>query len=350
MKILFHVPHLSTIYAGRTIYASYKRAFEAQGHEFKFLTADAHKDLLASFQPDILFTSINDYFLKFLDIDSVLKAKNQGMKVFINCPFWKSPMSKTRINEASSLSTNKKYLKLVNDTKLGDIYYNSCDSSDGRMQGFEKATGYKHHTVLLAADKHIHFPEISNNFKSDIAYIGTNLPGKRQFISEYVDPLRKMCDVRFYGQDWSPADRIFGLVQRLSQYLNIPYFSSLQQPQLKLEDERKIYSSSLISINIHEDYQKEFGGDLNERTFKIPACAGFQVTDYVSCIEKYFIDGIDIVIARNRSEWFEKINHYIKYPEKRVKIIEAGRKKVLSHHTYDHRVKQLITIYEKSFS
>jgi spore maturation protein CgeB len=122
---------------------------------------------------------------------------------------------------------------------------------------------------------------------------------------------------------------------------------SFLNPSLKLEDERKIYSSSIISLNIHENYQKKFGGDCNERTFKIPACGGFEITDYVKCIGKYFKDGKEIIMAKNKDDWFDKIDYYIKNPEKRISIIENGRKVVMRKHTYHNRVKQLIKLYEK---
>lgn len=213
------------------------------------------------------------------------------------------------------------------------------------MAGLEKTTGFKHYTILLAADKTMHFPEYSDKFRADISYIGTYLPEKRRFLKEQVFPLKKRYDVKIYGQGWTFFDRVKGFTQKVGQYFNIPYLRSLQKAKLNLEDERKIYSSSTISINIHEDYQKRFGGDCNERTFKIPICGGFEITDDVACIRKYFEEGKEIIIAKNRNDWFEKIDYYMKNPDKRLPIIEAGRKKVLEKHTYHNQVEQIINIY-----
>ena len=214
------------------------------------------------------------------------------------------------------------------------------------MKGFEESTGYKYQTIPLAADKTMHFPEYSEKFEADISYVGTYLPEKRGFIKERVLPLKKRYDLRLYGQDWMLKDRLAGWGQRIGQYFNIPLLRQLQKPKLRLEDERKIYASSLISINIHKDYQKRFGGDCNERTFKIPACGGFEITDGVACIRRYFKEGEEIVIARDKDDWFEKINYYIKNPEKRIPIIEAGQKKVLTEHTYHNRVRQILNIHK----
>lgn len=298
-----------------------------------------------SFKPDIFITSLSHFYIKFIDLELIQKQRENGLKVFVNIPFWSSPMSKLRVNETSSLSSNQAHIDLIKSNSFGDVYFNICEQGDDRMDSFEAVTGYKHHTIPLAADKTLLYEEYSENFKADVSYIGTYLPEKRDFIRQYVFPLMKKYNVRLYGQDWTLRDRIFGFMQKVGQYFNIPFMRSLQKPKLQLEDERKVYASSLVSINIHEEYQKKFGGDCNERTFKIPLCGGFEITDDVACIRKYFKEDEEIIIAKNNEDWFQKIDYYIKNPEKRLAIIEAGRKRVLAEHTYHNRVAQIVNIY-----
>jgi hypothetical protein len=318
MNILYHIPHLNSINAGRTIYAGYKNAFESLGHRFCPLTAlDDQAVLFEREQPDILITSLAQYTLKFLDLNIIRQYKKRGLKLFVVIPFWKSPMSKLRVNETPSISGNSTFVDLIKSGTFGDVYFNMCEQGDPRMEGFEKVTGYKHHTILLAADRTLHFPEYSDTYKADISYIGTYLPEKRTFFRQQVFPLKKKYDLRLYGQDWSFLDRTRGFIQKVGQYFNIPIVRSLQKPKLELSDERKIYHSSIISINIHEDYQKQFGGDCNERTLK-SACGGFEITDDVACIRKYFNDGEEIIIAKDMNDWFDKIDYFIRYPDQRL--------------------------------
>lgn len=347
MKILYQMLSLDTIYAGRTIYHGYKNACEDLSHEFLPYTANDNLEvLLKEFKPDIFITALNKYSLKFLDLNLLNRYRKNGLKVFVNIPFWTSPLSKSRINESVSLGDNKEYVSLIRENKLGDCYYNICEQGDARMEGFEKITGFPYHTILLAADKTILKFDFDEKFKSDIAYIGTYLPAKRQFFQEYVFPLEKKYNLRLYGQDWTQKDRMLGWIQRIGQYFNIPYLRSIQKPKLQLEDEARVYSSATVCINVHETYQKEFGGDCNERTFKIPLCGGFEITDDVACIHRYFRDD-EMVIAKDKIDWFQKIEYYIRNPEKRLPIIEAGRKRVLADHTYHNRVQQIIDIYKK---
>jgi len=347
MKVFFHVPSESTIYAGRTIHAGYKHAFEDMGHEFVTLTAQSDQaTLFREERPDILITSLTHYSLKFLDVEAVTKQKKEGMKVFVNIPFWHSPMSRLRINETPSLSENREHRELIRSGTFGDVYYNNCEQDDERMAGFSEATGYPYETILLAADKVMHFKEEEERFHADLSYIGTYLPEKRKFMKEALFPLRKKYDLRLYGQDWTVYDRGMGLIQKAGQFFNVPFLSHVQKPKLSLEDERRIYASSTISLNIHEEYQKRFGGDCNERVFKIPACGGFEITDDVACIRRYLKEDVEIVIAKNKEDWFQKIEYYIEHPEESQSIIEAGRNRVLAKHTYHNRVLQMMHLYE----
>ena len=114
---------------------------------------------------------------------------------------------------------------------------------------------------------------------------------------------------------------------------------NLRKPKLSLEDEAKIYFSSKISINVHEEYQLDFGGECNERTFKIPASGGFQIVDDVAVISKYFKKGEEILVASNNDEWRDMVQHFLQHEDERQMIARAGRERVLSEHTYDHRVR-----------
>lgn len=348
IKFLYHIPHTNTIYAGRTISNGYKNAILDMGHDFKYLTAEVRtqKDLIESYKPNILMMSLSRYSLKFIDIKMVRELRKQGLKVFVNTPFWKSPLSKTRINEVPGLSENKELLDFIVKDRIGDVYYNVCEPEDERMGGFEEATSYKRYTIPLAADKITLKGDYRERFKADVSYIGTNLPQKRAYFNEVLFPLGEKYNLNLYGQDWYLKDRLLGWVQRGGQYLNIPVLKNAQKPKLKLEDEANIYKSSIVSVNIHEDYQRKYGGDCNERTFKIPLSEGFEITDDVECIRKYFKEDAEIVVAKNKDDWFDKIDYYIKNPEKRLAIMEAGRKRVLADHTYHNRAETLLDIYK----
>lgn len=346
MKVIYQLPNPNSIYAYRTIYNGYKNAFTDLGHKFYTLTQDDNiEKFLDKHQPDLFMTSTHFFYRKYLDFNALKKHRNRGMNMLTKIDFWNSPFGHTRINEAQSMKQDKEALRLILDGDYGHEFYHTVERDDMRMDGFEKTTGFKYHTIPLAADKVTLRVDIDPKFKADISYLGTNLPQKREFFAKYVYPLGNKYDLKLYGQDWTAYDRALGWMQKFGAYFNLPIIKSIQKPKLKLEEEAKIYSSSKVSINVHEDYQKKFGGECNERTFKIPFCGGFEVVDNVACISKYFIPGKEIIIGESNTDWYEKVEYYLKNPEKRIPIIEAGRKLVAEKHTYHNRVNQIVKIF-----
>jgi len=348
MKILFHMPSLYTLNTGRTVYNGYKNAFRDLKHEFRVLTSDDNqKDVFEKFNPQIFMAGISPLNIKYLNLDLLKTQKKNGMKVFVNTPFWNSPFSKTRFNEGLNLSKNQKLIKLIKSGSIGDIYYSACEQGDPRMKGFEEATSYKLHTILLAADKTLANTKYNKKFQSDITFIGSYLHGRREFMNNYILPLKKKYNFKLYCQDLYFFDRVLNLIMKTGQYFNIPYIRSFKKNDVTFKEEQQIIRSANICLNIHEDYQKKFGRDFNDRTFKIPLFGGFEITDNITSIKKYLIDGKEIIIANNGKDMLEKIDYFLKNPEKKVPIIEAGRKKVLAAHTYHHRVNQIIDLYKK---
>ncbi len=345
MKIAYHMPSLQNIYAQRTIYFGFKNAFEDLGHSFFTFTADDNlEEFLEQNQPDIFITASHFYYQKFLDLTVLKRYRRKGLVLFVKTEFWNRASKELRSSESTPMGEDKKTVKLIKDGLMGDIFFHVVEQEDKRMEGFEQGTGLKFETIPLAADKTIMKHDYSDQFKADISFLGTYSPAKKEYFDELVFPLLKRYDLKLFGQDWTAKDRFLGKIQKAGQLFNIPLLRSIQKPKLKLTDEAKIYSSAVVSINVHENHQREFGGDCNERTFKVPLCGGFEITDDVACIRKYLKEGEEIVIAKNTADWFEKIDYYIKHPEKREPIIRAGQKKVLQNHTYHNRANQIIEL------
>ena len=345
MKILYHVPSLDSIYAHRTIYHGFRNAFEDMGHEFRPFTADDDLErTLAAYRPDLFLTTTHHYYRKGLDFALLGRFRAEGLFMLTKIDFWDSPVSSARINEARSMKDDKALRRLIDDRLMGDAFFHVVEQGDPRMEGFTAATGYPYHTIPLAADKTLLRPMPDPRFAADISYVGSALPEKREYFSRYVFPLGREYRLRIYGQDWNAWDKALGWVQRGGQYFNIRPLARIRKPKLALEDEARIYATSAVSINVHEEYQRRFGGDCNERTFKIPLCGGFEVVDSVACIRKYFDCGRELALADTPREWVDMVRHYAAHPVEREPIAAAGRERVLHEHTYHNRAQQMIAI------
>jgi len=341
LTVLYQIPFLETVYALRFVYDGYRTAFGDRGHKFRPLTAgDNLEEVLDSYQPDILITILNKYYLKFLDLELLKKYRKKGLVVFNQIRPWKHQTSQFG---AQALESKPGLIKLIKNGLAGDILFHWLEQDDPAMEGFTETTGYPFYTILMAADVNKYYHDYDEEYQADISFVGSCLPTKRDFIKKHVFPLMKKYNVRVYGVDWTLTSRMLGYIQKAGQYFNIKPLIGIRKVPLLAD--RKVYSSSTISLNIHENHQRKFGSDFNERTFKIPASGGFEICDNVKVIRKYFNED-ELVVAENTADWFEKIDYYIRNPEKRIPIIEAGRRKVLREHTYHNRVKQIIQIYK----
>lgn len=344
LKILYQIPSLETVYAARFIYEGYKDAFLDLGHRFKPLTSnDNCESVFGEYKPDIFITGLGHYAHKFIDLEKILQYRQKGLVMFTSISTWK------KLNDphtGEGLQSDKQLVNLVKKGLAGDMFFCWLQQDDPLMDGFTKNTGHTFETILLAANQKIYYPDFDQKYRADISFVGSLLPDKREFIEKHLIPLRSKYDVRTYGSDWTLIDRLTGFVQKGGQYFNIEPLKGLRKLTLPEDQERKVYSSSTISLNMHVDYQRKFGSDFNERTFKIIASGGFEICDNVKALRKYFTKD-ELVIGDNTKDWFEKIEFYMQNPDKRLPIIKAGRKKVLAEHTYHNRAEQFIGMFEK---
>ena len=343
LRILYQIPSLESVYATRFIYEGYRYAFKDLGHKFRpYTSRDNLKKVLDEFRPDIFMSWLNRYNLKFLDLDLLKKYRKKGLVLFNLIKPWKKQDPRF---DGSNLQADAFLVNLINKGLAGDIFWRWIARDDPAMEGFTEATGYPFHNILLAADTSSYYYNYDPRYKADISFVGSLLSCKREFIKKHLFPLMKKYNVKIYGSDWTLDSRLLGYAQKVGQYFNIEPLKHVRKMPLPLGDERKVYSSSTISLNIHEDFARKFGSDFNERTLKIPASGGFEICDNVRAARDYF-DENELVVAKDTDDWFEKIDYYIKHPEKRIPIIEAGRRKVLAEHTYHNRVNQIVQIYK----
>ena len=341
VRILYQIPSLETVYAARFIYEGYKDAFEDLGHAFRPLTSrDDLQSTLEEFQPDLLISSLNFYNLKFLDLELLRKYRDRGLVLFNQVRPWRQQAHQPG---AGGLADARDLVRLIKSGLAGDVFFHYMEQDDPAMEGFTRETGHPFHTVLLAANRNKFFYDPDPRFAAQISFVGSYLPDKREFLRRHVVALKEGYDVKLYGSDWTPGDRMLGYVQKFGQFFNIDALKRVRGLKLGLEDERKVYSSSLVSLNAHEEHQRRYGGDFNERTLKIMASGGFQICDKVKILRKYFGED-ELVIAEDTNDWFEKIAYFVRNPEKRAGFMEAGRRKVLAEHTYHNRVAQLLEL------
>ena len=79
----------------------------------------------------------------------------------------------------------------------------------------------------------------------------------------------------------------------------------------------------------------------SNRLFDALACGTFVISDKIPSADTLF-EG-SIVTYDGVEDLNDKINYYMSHDEKRTKLAEKGREIVLKNHTFDDRVKKILS-------
>ncbi len=102
----------------------------------------------------------------------------------------------------------------------------------------------------------------------------------------------------------------------------------------------RLYPCAAINFNCTS---KQMKGAVNQRVFDVPATASFLLTDYREQMERLFEPGREIICYRSPEEAEALAREYLDRPKERRAVALAARKRVLAEHSYEHRLRSLIT-------
>ena len=108
---------------------------------------------------------------------------------------------------------------------------------------------------------------------------------------------------------------------------------------MSLTEMPMVFHLSKINLNMTI---KPIQAGLPLRIFDILGCGGFLMTNYQEELPDYFDIGVDLEAYSSMEELVEKCDYYLHHEEERKQIALNGYRKVCEHHTYYHRMKEMI--------
>jgi spore maturation protein CgeB len=81
---------------------------------------------------------------------------------------------------------------------------------------------------------------------------------------------------------------------------------------------------------------------VSNRMWRVMGCGGFYLGRRVAGIEQFAIGGRHCDWYSSSEQAAELVRHYVSRPDERERLAEAGRRHVLDHHTYAHRLALLL--------
>ncbi|TFH92996.1 CgeB family protein [Vibrio ouci] len=167
------------------------------------------------------------------------------------------------------------------------------------------------------------------SYEYDISFIGGKNP-YREWVVEHL--LSLGLHVECFGVGWKNGPvssyEMSNIFKKSKINLNISNSCSYdlrffwKKPLSFLRQLRSIKTSSQIKA----------------RNFEIPALNGFQLTDYVPFLERYFSIGNEICCYSDINDLVDMINYFLECDEERERIKAASYNRAIKEHFYINRI------------
>jgi len=117
-----------------------------------------------------------------------------------------------------------------------------------------------------------------------------------------------------------------------------------RHPALWGLDMYQMMGESRIVFNRHIDAAGAYANNL--RLYEATGCGALLLTDWKTNMDEIFSPGSECVTYHDTAECLRMAKFYLQNDEKREQIAQAGRRRVIAEHTYEHRVDELLHVIE----
>lgn len=169
-----------------------------------------------------------------------------------------------------------------------------------------------------------------NSYKYDVTFIGTYEKVRLDYINFLSD---NGISVNVFGNNWRNISNISkNVIIHNRPVLKEEYVKTIQDSKINLSFLRKIQDDTHTT-----------------RTFEIPACGGFMITERSDDHKKIFKENIESVFFDNKDELLKNIRYYLDNEEKREAIIKNSIEKLKWEYTYSGKFKIIHNHYMSNY-
>ena len=294
----------------------YKKAFSGTGNEVFLI--NSYTGVTNQLLSRIIHTRTNffNFTLNNLWINKHLKTRVDEIDPDLII-FFKSDLISTKI--LSELSDNRSLYLFYPDTYKFQallrgrlIYFTAIYTASNNTSPYYRMGARKVVTVPWACDPDFH-KKFEIERKYNISFIGTGYLERRRII-------RSMGEVEVFGDFW------YG-------------FGAHSHPPVYGKDFVKTINQSRINLNLQAKISIQADAP-TMRTFEVAGCGGFQISDYMPCLKKYFPM---LPTFREVSELKELISYYLDNHEEALEIANRTMKICLSSYKYTDTARIIIS-------
>lgn len=103
-----------------------------------------------------------------------------------------------------------------------------------------------------------------------------------------------------------------------------------------------VFKKAKINLNIS---LRSIKSGMPLRIFDIMGAGGFLLTNFQADFLDYFVPGEDFAFFDSPADLLDKIEYYLTHEEERAAVARNGFEKLAAHHTYKHRVAEMISYF-----
>jgi len=167
--------------------------------------------------------------------------------------------------------------------------------------------------ITLGYGPKCHFPvEVSQadkeRYGSELAFVGTWEADRAAMLAQLTE-----FDLRIWGEYWHKAGNSPGLRR------------AIQNRPVYCEEMSRVFNASKINLGFLRKANRD---RQTTRTFEIPACGGFQLSERTEEILGYFVEGKEIECFETLDELKDKARYYLSHETTRQQIANAGLARV----------------------
>jgi spore maturation protein CgeB len=182
--------------------------------------------------------------------------------------------------------------------------------------------------VLLSqwACNHYAYGKVTDELRHDVTFVGQPHGDRRRTVAALE---AGGFPVECWGFGW-PAGAIehAAMVEVFaSSAINLNLSNSSEAPGLRARVRR------LLGLGSAGPRPPQIKG----RNFEVPGCGGFLLTERVPHLERYFELGREVAVFDGPDDLIEQVRHWTEHEDERARVADAGYRRVLAEHTYDHR-------------
>ena len=338
-----HVAVIGPVYGGSLPIARYvTSALEALGHRASWIDHSLHRssyDVFGSYRDARHRLAMQSRFAEILSLDTVTRLAEDPPDLVLAIA--QAPLSagvlehlrKKQFLTAMWFVENYRHLTYWQQMASGYDYW-FVIQQDACYEALKRAGAKQVQYLPMAADPSVHQPYVLTDaeraeYGADVSFVGAGYPNRRALLPRW---LSKDWTFKLWGNEWEGAAGLVPVLQRGGA-------------RIDTETCMKVFSASSINLNLHscgEDALDPHADFVNPRTFELAACGAFQLTDDRTLLSDLFAEQ-EMIRFRRQEDVPGLIRTWLNDAPGRRETAEAARQRVLGHHTYAHRMKELLT-------